>query len=92
MDYHDALREKVELAEVQRKVQDVSLREGRQKGVGADTFVVAVSFELGYVGRFEKWESDLIPKSRDGRVGENVTFLRCWVGVVGGWIEEEKGK
>ena len=38
----------MELAEVQRKVQDVSLREGRQKGVGADTFVVAVSFELGY--------------------------------------------
>ena len=45
-DYCGDLRERVVLPEVQRGVQDVSLHEGRQKGVGADTTVVAIASSL----------------------------------------------
>ena len=45
-DYCGDLRERVVLAEVQRGVQDVSLHEGRQKGVGANTTVVAIASSL----------------------------------------------
>ncbi|CBI35900.3 unnamed protein product, partial [Vitis vinifera] len=62
------------------------------RGVGADTFVVAASSKLGSVGRFEKWESDLILESRGGRVGENVTFFTSLGGCSGGLDRRRKGK
>ena len=64
-DYCGDLRERVVLVEVQRGVQNVSLHEGRQKGVGVDTTIVAIaSSELGSVGRSKKWNTNLIPESR----------------------------
>ena len=50
VDYRGAIRERVVLAEVQRGVQDMSSYQGRQKGVGVYTIVVATFSELGSMG------------------------------------------
>ena len=55
------------LAKVQRGVQNVSLQEGRQERVGADTTVVVAFFALGSVDRTEKWVSDVIFEYRRGQ-------------------------